>query len=481
MDDNINNNEVSKELAQDKKWKKSMPHPYIVIFGLIALVTAMTWIIPSGSFDRVYNEAVGRTLVVPGTFHLVEHTPVGIPRMLMAIYDGMVNAADIVFFTFFSYGFMVLLIKIGAFDSGVGALLRKLETKVHWAMPLIAIAFSFTGFAFGLWEEVYGFIPVCMAISVALGYDPFYGVIAVIGGMSTGYAPAAINPYTVAIAQSIAELPLFSGIAFRCFCYIVFLSIFLIQMCRYGRMVKADPTKSYVYGVHFPFLSEKKSHDELVALDFTKKHKISLALCGFTVIFFAWGAITRGWYFSELSAIFIVMTLVIGAVNGMRVGETCDAFVSISKEILIAAFAIGLARGILIVLQDGQIIDTICNFFASHMGGMSTIVTVWAMFIFQTLMNFLISSSSGLAVIVMPLMVPLADLLDINRQIAVLAFQFGDGFSNLFWPTGCITVCAISGVPFNRWFKFFAPYTLWMTLASFALLALAVIINYGPF
>ena len=175
------------------------------------------------------------------------------------------------------------------------------------------------------------------------------------------------------------------------------------------------------------------------------------------------------------------MTLVIGAVNGMSVGETCDAFVSISKEILIAAFAIGLARGILIVLQDGQIIDTICNFFASHMGGMSTIVTVWAMFIFQTLMNFLISSSSGLAVIVMPLMVPLADLLDINRQIAVLAFQFGDGFSNLFWPTGCITVCAISGVPFNRWFKFFAPYTLWMTLASFALLALAVIINYGPF
>ena len=271
----LNNNEISNELNQDKKWLK-MPHTYIVIFAIIAFATLLTWLIPSGTFERAFNESVGRTLVVPDTFKIVEHTPVSIPRMFMAIYDGMVHAADIVFFTFFSYGFMVLLIKVGAFDAGVGAMLRKLETKVHWAMPLIAIAFSLTGFAFGLWEEVYGFIPVCMAISVALGYDPLYGLIAVIGGMSTGYAPAAINPYTVAIAQSIAELPLFSGSAFRIVCYIVFLVVFLIQMCRYGRMVKADPKKSYVYGVKFPFISDT-SHDDLLKLEFTKRHKISLA------------------------------------------------------------------------------------------------------------------------------------------------------------------------------------------------------------
>ena len=173
----LNNNEISNELNQDKKWLK-MPHTYIVIFAIIAFATLLTWLIPSGTFERAFNESVGRTLVVPDTFKIVEHTPVSIPRMFMAIYDGMVHAADIVFFTFFSYGFMVLLIKVGAFDAGVGAMLRKLETKVHWAMPLIAIAFSLTGFAFGLWEEVYGFIPVCMAISVALGYDPLYGLIA---------------------------------------------------------------------------------------------------------------------------------------------------------------------------------------------------------------------------------------------------------------------------------------------------------------
>ena len=130
-----------------------MPHTYIVIFAIIAFATLLTWLIPSGTFERAFNESVGRTLVVPDTFKIVEHTPVSIPRMFMAIYDGMVHAADIVFFTFFSYGFMVLLIKVGAFDAGVGAMLRKLETKVHWAMPLIAIAFSLTGFAFGLWEE----------------------------------------------------------------------------------------------------------------------------------------------------------------------------------------------------------------------------------------------------------------------------------------------------------------------------------------
>ena len=170
---------------------------------------------------------------------------------------------------------MVMLIKVGAFDAGVGAMIRKLKDKDHYAMPLIAIIFSLMGAAFGIYEETYGFVPVVMSLGVALGYDPFYGAITVLGGMATGYAAASINPYTVAIAQTIGELPLFSGMAFRWICYLCFMSFFLTYMCRYGRMVKADPTKSYVYGVEFPFLSTSSS-SELAGKDFSTRHKISL-------------------------------------------------------------------------------------------------------------------------------------------------------------------------------------------------------------
>ncbi len=468
-------------MPEEKKAKKfKNPHTFVVVTSFIILATILTWLVPSGTFERALDETTGRTLVVPGTFRVLEHTPVSPAKMVMSIFDGMVNAADIIFFTFFSYGFMVMLIKVGAFDSGVGAMLRKLKDKYQYAMPIIAILFSLTGALFGLYPEVYGFVPIVMSLSVALGYDPLYGAIAILGGMATGYSAASINPYTVAIAQTIAELPLFSGMAYRWFCYFCFMTLFLFCMCRYGRMVKANPEKSYVYGVHFPFISNTSSSD-LIKLEFTTKHKISLALCASTVVIFAYGAIEYGWYFSELSAIFLVTMFIIGRINGQSISDTCNAFVEISKEILFAAFVIGLARAILIVLQEGQVIDTICYYFSEGLNGLPKVVTVEAMLGFQTVLNMFLTSSSAQAVTSMPLMIPLADLLDINRQIAVLAYQFGEGFSNLFWPTGCATLCAVSGVPMNKWWKFFAPYVLLVTILSGILLAIAVMIDYGPF
>ena len=302
-------------MSEEKKAKKfKNPHTFVVVTSFIILATILTWLVPSGTFERALDETTGRTLVVPGTFRVLEHTPVSPAKMVMSIFDGMVNAADIIFFTFFSYGFMVMLIKVGAFDSGVGAMLRKLKDKYQYAMPIIAILFSLTGALFGLYPEVYGFVPIVMSLSVALGYDPLYGAIAILGGM-----------------------------AYRWFCYFCFMTLFLFCMCRYGRMVKANPEKSYVYGVHFPFISNTSSSD-LIKLEFTTKHKISLALCASTVVIFAYGAIEYGWYFSELSAIFLVTMFIIGRINGQSISDTCNAFVEISKEILFAAFVIGAWR-----------------------------------------------------------------------------------------------------------------------------------------
>lgn len=464
----------------EKNGKITIPHTFVIISTFIIIATILTWIVPAGTFQRVFDEATGRTLVVAGTFEFVQATPVTLTQMVMSIFDGMVNAANIVFFTFFSYGFMVMLIKVGAFDSGVGALIRTLKGKDYIVMPVLAVLFSLMGASFGIYEESYGFVPIVMSMAVALGYDPFYGAIVVLGGIATGYASAAINPYTVAIAQTIGELPLFSGMAYRGVCYLCFITVFLICLQRYGNKVKKDPSKSYVYGIDFPNISTS-SQEELLAKEFTVQHKISLLICLFTVIAFAFGAIKYGWYFSELSAIFIVMMFVIGLINGKSINQICEDFVEISKNILIAAFVIGLSRAILIVLQKGQVIDTICYYFSNSLSGLPKIVAVEAMLVFQTLLNLFIPSGSGQAVTSMPLMIPLADLLGINRQIAVLAFQFGDGFSNIFWPTACAVLCAISGVPINKWWRFFAPFFFIIESVAAVLVAVAVLINYGPF
>lgn len=460
--------------------KSRMPHTFVIIFCFILLATILTWIIPSGTFDRAFDEATGRTLVVPGTYQVVEKTAVGPAKMVMSIYDGMVDAAGIVFFTFFSYGFMVMLVHVGAFDSGVGALIRVLKGKERFVLPVLTVIFALMGAGFGIYEESYGFVPIVMGISVALGYDALYGAIVVLGGIATGYASASINPYTVIIAQQIAELPLMSGMGFRWICFVVFVGALLIIAGRYAKRVKADPTKSFVYGLAFPTLSNR-SQDELKQLEFKTSHKISLIIFLVTVIGFAYGAIKFGWYFSELSAIFIVMMFVVGLINGQSVSETCNAFVDITKNIIFAAFVIGLSRGILMVMQHGQIIDTICNYFANGLAGLPKIVAAEAMLLFQTLLNLFIPSGSGQAVTSMPIMVPLADLLGLNRQIAVLAFQFGDGFSNIFWPTACATLCAVSTVPMNKWWRFFAPFFLVCMVLAMIMIAIAVLINYGPY
>jgi len=467
-------------MTSESSKKYTIPHTFVIISLFIIIATVLTWIIPAGSFQRVFDEGTGRTLVVAGTFKLVNATPVSLAQMVMSIFEGMVNAANIIFFTFFSYGFMVMLIKVGAFDSGVGALLRVMKGKDYLVMPVLAVLFSFMGASFGIYEESYGFVPIVMSMAVALGYDAFYGAIVVLGGISTGYASAAINPYTVAIAQKIGELPLFSGMAFRIVCCLCFITVFLICLQRYGNMVKNNPTKSYVYGIDFPNISTS-SQKELISKEFTIQHKISLIICFLTVIVFAYGAIKYGWYFSELSAIFIVMMFIIGLINGKNINVICEDFVDISKNILIAAFVIGLSRTILIVLQKGQIIDTICYYFSNSLSNLPKIIAVEAMLVFQTILNLFIPSGSGQAVTSMPLMIPLSDLLGINRQIAVLAFQFGDGFSNIFWPTACAVLCAISGVPINKWWRFFAPYFLIIEFVAAILLAIAVLINYGPF
>lgn len=218
------------------KWK--IPHGFLIVGSILLFVTILTWIIPAGQFDRVLDEATGKNVVVASSFHFVENSPVGLFKMFSAILGGLVNAADVIFFTMISYGYMCMLIYIGTFDSAIGTLIRIMGKREKFLIPILIIAFSLMGASFGMYEEAYGFIPVVMGISLALGYDALLGAVVVMGSVGVGFASAFVNPYTTAIAQGIAELPLFSGLWFRVLCYIVFTSAYIIFCMRYAIKVK---------------------------------------------------------------------------------------------------------------------------------------------------------------------------------------------------------------------------------------------------
>ena len=463
-----------------KKTKLKMPHSFIIIGMIVLLCTVLTYFIPAGQFERTIDPGSGRSIVVAGSFKYVEQSPVSPFGMFMSIMEGMVDAADIIFFCFFSYGFMVMLIRVGAFDAGVGALIRKLKGKDKYILPILIWIFGLMGATFGMYEEAYGFIPVVMAMAIALGYDGLTGAVVVMGSVAMGFAAAFVNPYTIAIAQTIAELPLFSGIFFRVIIFIAYMSMYTFYTMRYANKVKKDPTKSYLYGTDYNNLSNI-THEELIGKELTGRHKISLVLFLLTIVTFVAGAILYGWYLYELSAIFIIMMFVIGFVNKKSLSETSEIFIDISKGIIFGAFIIGIARAVLIVLQHGNIIDTVCFYLAEGLSGLPSILAAEAMMVFQTLLNFFIPSGSGQATTSMPIMVPIADLLGINRQIAVLAFQFGDGFSNMFWPTQAAVDCAIAGIALNKWYKFFGPLFGILVTMQVIFMAIAVAINYGPF
>lgn len=463
-----------------KKWKLSMPHSYIIIGLIIIFAMVLTYIVPAGEYERVTDAATGRNIVLPDSFQFVEQSPVSIFEMFKSIMAGMIDASEIIFFVFFSYAFMSMLVHVGAFNAGIGALLNKMKGKEKLIIPVLMLAFGAMGASFGMYEEAYGFVPIVMSITIAMGYDGLVGAVIVFVGVATGFAAAVINPYTIAIAQGIAEVPVFSGYGFRIIIWICFMTLVIWYTMRYANKVKKDPTKSAVYGISFPFLS-KLSQDDLLKKEFTMIHKITLSLFVFTLVALVYGTIKLGWYLEELAALFIIMMFVIGLVNKKSPGQICDVFIESSKNILFGALIIGISRTVLVVLQAGNIIDSVAYYMASSLAHVPAVFTAQAMLLFQNLINFFIPSGSGQAATSMPLMTPLADVLGVNRQIAVLAFQFGDGFSNLFWPTQVAIECGIAGIPLSKWYKYFGPLFLCMFILQMIFIAIAVMINYGPY
>ncbi len=454
-----------------------MPHTYVIIFGMILLTALLANVVPAGEFTRVLDETSGKMVVVAESFHYLPNTGCSLFEIFTSIQLGFIDGAQIIFFIVFAYAFVYMLLKNGTFDAVVGAVLRKIGNRVHLLIPICMIAFGILGSTIGLFEETYGLLPIFISIAIALGFDAIVGGSIVYIAVAVGFAAATINPFTIGIAQEVSQVPLFSGLGYRVFCFVIFMGISIVYVWRYAEKVRKHPEKSILAGENLNF-REVGTKEELMKRDFTLAQKISGLCFIFAVVMLLIGTIKLGWYINEIAALFIIMMLVIGLVSRFTPSQIAQYFIEAAKDMMFGALIVGLSRAIPVIMDNAHIIDTIVYWLSTGLTQFQGIASAMGMLFVQNIINFFIPSGGGQAVVTMPILAPVSEMVGLSRQIAVLAFQFGDGFSNIFWPTSVFMMCGIMGLPVNKWYKFVTPLFGLLFIAEIVLLTVAVLIGY---
>ncbi len=460
----------------EKKKRFKMPHAYVIIFIMTVITAILANIIPAGTFDRV-EDASGNSVVVADSFHHVDKIGCSIFDMFKSFQIGFEDSAQIIFFIIFAYAFVYVLLKNGTFDALVGSVLRKVGNRIELIIPVCMILFGLLGSTMGMFEETYGLIPVFISIDMALGYDAIVGGSVIYLGVAVGFAAATINPFTIGIAQEVAGVKMFSGLGYRILCFVVFMGISIWYVWRYARRIQKDPTKSYLYGEKIETL-ECASREEMMEIKMTTTHKLSCLLFVFTIGMLLYGTIKLGWYIDEIATLFIIMTIVSGLVSRFTPSEIADIFIEASKEMMYGALLVGISRSIAVIMENAQIIDTVVYWLATMLQHFRGMASAMGMLFAQNIINFFIPSGAGQALITMPILAPVGEMVGVSRQVSVLAYQFGDGFSNIFWPTSVFMMCGIMRLPINKWYRFVTPLFLIIFAASIVLLGAAVVIGY---
>lgn len=467
--------------TSDNKSKKhfKVPHVYVILLAVIAICAVLTHIIPAGEYARIEGPG-GRMIVEPDGFEYVEPNPAGLFDILLAVPKGMEEMSTIIFFVFIVGGAFAVVNATGAINAAIISITKSVSGKEKIVIPIGMIIFSLPGAIAGLLEEMLPFIPIMVALTIKLGFDSITGAAIVLIGTGMGFAAAFMNPFTVGVAQGIAELPLFSGMGYRFFCYccMLVLSIFLVY--RYASKVKEDPSLSLMYEF------DKTREDALIldeSQEFTSTHKIILLIVVITILILIVGIFKLEWYITELAALFLGMGIVVALVGGLGLNGFAENLIKGMGDLAGGALVIGFARGIMVVLTEGRIIDTILFTIASSISSLPSVLAALGMYVFQCLLNYIIPSGGGQAAVTMPIMAPLSDLVGVNRQVAVLAYQFGDGISNYFTPTSGYFMAglALAKIPWDKWARWILPIILLQYLAGGILVTIAHIINLGPF
>lgn len=427
---------------------RKVPNTYVIIAFLILLCAVLTWFIPGGQYVTAEDGTLTyeQADAVPQTW-----------QVFSAVYHGFVKQAGIIVFILVVGGVFWLLNATGAVDAGIRRLIAGIGQQDKMVLVALTVLFSLAGAVFGMSEETIPFVGIVVPLVVSMGYDAIMGLLVVYVASNIGFSSAFLNPFTVGIAQGMADLPPFSGMGYRVFCWGLLTVLLCIFVVIYARKTRKAPVVV----------------ETVSASPLTTRQGWILAVLFLTIVALVVGVTCWGWYMPEITGLFLAMGILCGIIAGFPAGRIADEIVAGARDILSAALVVGLASGIIVILQDGKVVDSILHALQSGLDGNGEVASLSAMYFIQAVINVLIPSATAKAAITIPIMAPFADMVGVSRQAMVLAFQFGDGFTNMITPTSGVLVAALAmaRIPYTRWVKW-----VWKGVVALLLIGLLLLI-----
>ncbi|MDT8894700.1 YfcC family protein [Halomonas sp. I1] len=464
--------------ASRKSHKSSfqIPHIYVILFIFIALASVATYFVPAGSYERIPGPD-GRTTIDAASFQFVESTPVSPVDFMLAIPNGLMSAGQVVFFTFMIGGMFMVLRRTGIIEIGVDKLSRRFANRSLLMIPVLMTTFAVVATLIGTQELSLVYVPVILPLMIALRFDSVTAAAVALCATTAGFTTGVLNPINTGLGQQLAGLPLYSGFVLRAIIFVIILCVGIFFVMRYARKVHNDPSLSLMADDEAE--AEKRASyqhatDEGALVANSRQKLAALAAFGFFALL-VYGVLAQGWFMMEMAGLFIIMGIVVGLIAGLNGEEICEGFNQGFRDVLVGAMIAGIARGVAVVLEDGQIMDTLVYGLGNLVGELPSLLSAIGMYLAQLGFNFVVPSGSGQALVTMPIMAPLADLIGVTRQTAVLAYQLGDGIGNILYPTSgyFMATLALAGVPWQKWIKFFFPLFCTWVLISLCLLTFA--------
>ena len=453
-----------------------VPNTLTLLFFLMVLALVATWLIPQGFFETELNEA-GRAVVIPGSYTMVEERNLMTPlELFTAVPRAFAAASDIIFFLFIIGGVLAIIRATGTIDALLGRLLESFSTRPALLVAAVVFSFAFASSAVGSSGEYIPFVIILVGLCRALRMDPMTAVAMIISGYGVGYGVAAFNPYTVVVAQGVAGLETYSGWPVRLALLVPFGLIAVHHVWRYADRVRRDPAASLVNDE--VLIETAEPPKDYPAMNFGH---VLIILGFFAALGIAvWGIARRGWYLNELGAAFLILGIVAAIIGRLGPSLTAEKFIIGARELTETALLVGIARGIALIMEDGQILHTIVHYLSLPLNLVGAELSAVGMLIIQSILNLFIPSGSGQAFVTMPLMVPLGDLVGVTPQVSVLAYQLGDGFTNMIIPTNAILmgILGMAGISYAKWLRFAWPLMLKLFAAAALVLVGAVWLGF---
>jgi uncharacterized ion transporter superfamily protein YfcC len=460
------------------------PSAFTILFALIVLVAVLTWIIPAGQYERVASEALGKDVPIAGTYAPTDAAPQGFFDVILApiagFYDPVeyvARAIDVSLFVLIIGGFIGVVTATGGIDAGIARAMVRLKGRENWMIPILMGLFALGGTTYGMAEETLAFYVLLIPVMIAAKYDALTAVAVILLGAGVGVLGSTVNAFSTVIASDAAGISFADGLVLRVVILVICWAVTVAFVMRYAAKVRADPTKSLAYDKKAAneahFLADTPSEN----VEFTRLHKIVLILFALTFGVMIWGVSIGGWWMAEMSGLFLAAAIVIGIIARLGEGKLVESFVNGARDLLGVALIIGLARGIVVIMDAGMITDTILHAAESSVVGLSQTAFILVIYWVQVGLSFFVPSTSGLAVLSMPILAPVADFAGVKRELVVTAFATASGMVNLITPTSAVVMggLAIGRVPYERWLRFVWPLLLVLTIIVMAALALAVL------